>query len=156
MIEQVFSKNRHDKLGLTWKAWAAIAVVAALAAGGMLLLGEAPDDTPVSTTPTRELTPQEQAVLVKALSPGLNQPATIQWRWLPLSTKTFEKGQGRYCGYLNAKDAFGNDLGFQPFLSAVTTSRGHIDSGELALLATDDEALATVKRMCAQSGYAIP
>lgn len=156
MIEQVFSRSNRDKLGLSWKAWAIIALIAAVAAAAVMLLGNPVDDTPVSATPTRELTADEQAVLIKALSPGLNQPSTVQWRWLPLSTKTFEKGQGRYCGYLNAKDSFGKELGFQPFLSAVTTSHGHINSGELALLATDDEALQTVKRMCAQSGYEIP
>lgn len=114
------------------------------------------DNSLVSDTPTRDLHASEQAALAKSLSPGLNDPESVQWRWLPLNTQTFEKGQGRYCAYLNAKDGSGNYLGFQPFLAAVRTARKEIRSGELALVATDAEALQVVKRMCAQSGYNLP
>jgi hypothetical protein len=152
----VFSRNTRDKLGVTWTGWGVLAVAALIGAAVVTLLAPKVDDVPVSSTPTRDLTSGEQTALVKALSPGLNQPATVQWRWLPLSTQTFENGQGRYCGFLNAKDASGKELGFQPFLAAVTTARGRINGGELALVATDDQALQTVRRMCAQSGYEIP
>ncbi|MGV2980006.1 hypothetical protein ACERNI_07345 [Camelimonas sp. ID_303_24] len=114
------------------------------------------DNSLVSDTPTRDLHASEQAALAKSLSPGLNDPESVQWRWLPLNMQTFEKGQGRYCGYLNAKDGAGNYLGFQPFLAAVRTARKEIRSGELALVATDAEAMQVVKRMCAQSGYNLP
>lgn len=114
------------------------------------------DESVVSETPTRALLASEQAALAKALSPGLNDPSSVQWRWLPLNMQTFTKGQGRYCGYLNAKDGNGNYLGYQAFLSAVRTGRKEIRSGELALVATDDEALQAVRRMCAESGYQIP
>lgn len=114
------------------------------------------DDTTVSETPTRDLYASEQAALASSLSPGLNAPKSVQWRWLPLDMRTFTKGQGRYCGYLNAKDGDGNYLGFQPFLSAVRTARKEIRSGELALVATDAEAGQTVRRMCAEAGYVIP
>lgn len=114
------------------------------------------DDSVVSPTPTRELLPAEKAALAKTLSPGLNDPESVQWRWLPLNMQTFTKGQGRYCGYLNAKDGAGQYLGFQAFLSAVRTGRNQIRSGELALVATDDEALQAVRRMCAEAGYQIP
>lgn len=114
------------------------------------------DDTVVSETPTRELLASEKAALAAALSPGLNDPPTVQWRWLPLNMQTFGKGRGQYCGYLNAKNADGQYLGFQPFLAAVRTARKEIRSGELALVATDDEALQVVKRMCAEAGYPLP
>ncbi|MFC0283902.1 hypothetical protein ACFFJB_09845 [Camelimonas abortus] len=114
------------------------------------------DDSVVSETPTRPLLPAEQAALAKTLSPGLNDPSSVQWRWPPLDTRTFGKGRGQYCGYLNARNGEGVYLGFQPFLAAVRTARGQIRSGELALVATDDEALAVVRRMCAEAGYVIP
>lgn len=114
------------------------------------------DNSPISETPTRDLLPSEQTALATSLSPGLNDPQSVQWRWLPLNMQTFEKGQGRYCGYLNAKDGAGVYLGFQPFLAAVRTGRKEIRSGELALVATDSDALQVVKRMCAQSGYQLP
>jgi hypothetical protein len=115
----------------------------------------APAAPAVQPVQTRELTPEEKAVLAEAFSAGLNEPDSVKFKWTKIPVLS---GVGRrtfdYCAQINVKDESGRYRGMQPFLATIVVENGAITGGTIASLNTDNrpENRDVVPSLCRQKG----
>jgi hypothetical protein len=67
----------------------------------------------------RRLTATEKAIIINNMN--LRDADSARFRWLP-----FDPSKSHYCGWVNAKNAYGGYTGFQPFEASIQTDdKGH-------------------------------
>src|SRR6202453_3649365 len=102
-------------------AWAALAAglsLAACASGGghatsqdLLGLGHLQDASGIKT---RELLPEEKAVISQAVGLSVQNPNSAQFRWPQIADT--EDGPTNYCGMVNAKSSYAAYSGWQAYI----------------------------------------
>jgi outer membrane murein-binding lipoprotein Lpp len=85
------------------------------------------DDTPQSTSPSRELTAQEKAVLGPMIAAKMKDPAAAQIKWMPVIQQERD-GVTHYCGLVNGKNSYGGYIGFLRFYAQLRlNAKGQYD-----------------------------
>ncbi len=88
----------------------------------------------------RQLTATEKAIIIQNMN--LRDADSARFRWLP-----FDPSKSHYCGWVNAKNAFGGYTGFQPFEASIQTDdKGHITNSYPAWITTPE--VAAIRTMC--------
>ena len=155
-------RRRMDGAQLQVSHWGAIAACAALAAGLSLAAcagggGHATSQEllglshlqDASGIRTRELLPEEKAVISRAVGLSVLNPNTAQFRWPQIADT--EDGPTNYCGMVNAKSAHEAYSGWQAYIVEGTISGGKITSAVVALIAGGKD-VAIVRKMCKKYG----
>jgi hypothetical protein len=137
-------------------AWAALAAGLSLAActggGGhstsqdLLGLTHMQDASGIRT---RELLPEEKAVISRAVGLSISNPNTAKFRW-PQIPDT-EDGPTNYCGMVNAKSPHAAYDGWQAFIVEGTISGGKMTSAVVGLIAGGKD-VGIVRKMCQKYG----
>ena len=138
------------------EAWAILAAGLSLAActsgGGpataqdLLGLGHMQDASGIRT---RELLPEEKAVISHAVGLSVLNPNTAQFRW-PRIADT-EDGPTNYCGMVNAKSPYAAYSGWQAYIVEGRISGGKMTSAVVGLIAGGKD-VGIVRKMCQKYG----
>lgn len=86
-----------------------------------------------------------------ALRENLRDPASAQFRWLPRVD-----GEILYCGFVNAKNAFGGYTGFVPYLAILPgedAQSGHVTIFEIGSGDADGFSNRFILTQCAEVGF---
>ena len=92
----------------------------------------------------RNLTPAEKTALAKALSQGLKDPRSAQFKWMPVILIT-RNGIIDYCGLVNSRGYVG------PFYAQLVAGGSTLSSG--AIKAMDDGSPGLATSFCNTYGY---
>jgi hypothetical protein len=85
----------------------------------------------IATANKRELTPIERQTLARSLSTTLKDPASAQFKWLPV-VLVERDGITDYCGLVNGKNSYGGYTGFVRFYAQIKSDeRGQYITGVL-------------------------
>lgn len=105
----------------------------------------------------RSMPAADREVIMRAVGDHLRDSVSARYRWPQASTDPDEVG---YCGFVNAKNAFGAYVGFVPFFIIGGRSNGPRGDGRyfvtdvrLAVEDGADPASQLVRRMCMSIGY---
>lgn len=131
-------------------------VILALVLAGCSSVAQKPPAEPLAPAPTRELSKQEKDRLRVSLARALPDPASAQFKWVPVALRERE-GLTDYCGLVNAKKPGAGFVGFTPFFARLQKSAtGQFEQGEINLLANpeDPAAINATAAACRQNGYA--
>lgn len=106
-------------------------------------------------SPRRPMPPRDRAIISAAIGARLRDGESARYRW----PDEYPDG-AIYCGFYNAKNAFGAYVGFLPFMILGVHANGPRGDGRYIVsemrLATedpDDAASGIVRRMCAENGF---
>lgn len=109
--------------------------------------------------PRRPMPPPDRAVIQSAVGERLRDAESARYRWPLASPDPDEVG---YCGFVNAKNAFGAYVGFRPFFVLGYRRNGPrgdgryvVDQVHIAAEDAEASAAAVVERMCREIGYDI-
>ncbi len=137
-------------------AWATLAAglsLAACASGGghsasqnLLGLSHMQDASGIRT---RELLPEEKAVISHAVGLSVLNPNTAQFRWPQIADT--EDGPTNYCGMVNAKSPYPAYSGWQAYIVEGTISGGKMTSAVVGLIAGGKD-VGIVRKMCQKYG----
>jgi hypothetical protein len=128
--------------------------LAACASGGgghatsqdLLGLGHLQDASGIRT---RELLPEEKAVISHAVGLSVQNPNSAQFRWPQIADT--EDGPTNYCGMVNAKSSYAAYSGWQAYIVEGEISGGKMTSAVVALIAGGKD-VAIVRKMCKKYG----
>ena len=98
---------------------------------------------------TRDLLPEEKAVISKAVGLSIVNPASAQFRWPQIADT--EDGSINYCGTVNAKSSFPSYSGWQAYIVEGTISGGKMTSAVVGLIAGGKD-VEIVRKMCKKYG----
>jgi hypothetical protein len=98
---------------------------------------------------TRELLPEEKAVISQAVGLSVLNPNKAQFRWPQIADT--EDGPTNYCGMVNAKSPHDAYSGWQAYIVEGTISGGKMTSAVVALIAGGKD-VAIVRKMCKKYG----
>jgi hypothetical protein len=135
-------------------AWATLAAGLSLAActsghsttQDLLGLGHLRDASGIRT---RELLPEEKAVISHAVGLSVLNPNTARFRWPQIADS--EDGPTNYCGMVNAKSPYPAYSGWQAYIVEGSISGGKITSAVVGLIAGGKD-VAIVRKMCQKYG----
>ncbi len=83
----------------------------------------------VATDPPSEM----RAAIEVAVRAGLKDPESARFKWIKVSDSRF------YCGFVNAKNALGGYVGFEPFyVDYYKTSNGKYEVGPVRIISSRD------------------
>ena len=101
----------------------------------------------------RELTVAEKSILADGFTAGLDDPASIKFRWTKVP-KHLSGSAIEYCGLINVKSDVGGYTGMKPFLATIRTANGSITGGAIAALngGNLDENRDVIPKLCQQKG----
>lgn len=98
-----------------------------------------------STSPPPIFTAEQQSAIKEAVGRKLNDPFSAQYEWQPV------QDDASYCGWVNAKNAFGAYVGYKPFF--VLYSIGAKTNKTTVYTVELDTSIVT--KMCGDSGYRV-
>ncbi|HXX05171.1 MAG TPA: hypothetical protein VEJ37_12665 [Xanthobacteraceae bacterium] len=98
---------------------------------------------------TRDLLPEEKAVISHAVGLSITNPNTAQFRW-PRIADT-EDGAINYCGMVNAKSPYPAYNGWQAYIVEGTIAGGKMTSAVVGLIAGGKD-VEIVRKMCQKYG----
>jgi hypothetical protein len=98
---------------------------------------------------TRELLPEEKAVISHAVGLSVLNPQTAQYQWPQIANT--EDGSINYCGMVNAKSPYPAYSGWQAYIVEGTISGGKMTSAVVGLIAGGKD-VAIVRKMCQKYG----
>ena len=98
---------------------------------------------------TRDLLPEEKAVISHAVGLSIVNPNTAQFRW-PRIADT-EDGAINYCGMVNAKSPYPAYNGWQAYIVEGTIAGGKMTSAVVGLIAGGKD-VEIVRKMCQKYG----
>jgi putative hemolysin len=98
---------------------------------------------------TRDLLPEEKAVISHAVGLSVVNPQTAQYRWPPVANT--EDGTINYCGMVNAKSPYAAYSGWQAYIVEGTVSGGKMTSAVVGLIAGGKD-VEIVRKMCRKYG----
>ena len=98
---------------------------------------------------TRELLPEEKAVISHAVGLSVLDPNTAQFRWPQIADT--EDGPINYCGMVNAKSSYPAYSGWQAYIVEGRISGGKMTSAVVGLIAGGKD-VGIVRKMCQKYG----
>jgi hypothetical protein len=98
---------------------------------------------------TRELQPEEKAVISHAVGLSILNPNSAQYRWPQIADT--EDGSINYCGMVNAKSPFPAYNGWQAYIVEGRISGGKMTSAVVGLIAGGKD-IGIVRNMCRKYG----
>jgi hypothetical protein len=98
---------------------------------------------------TRELLPEEKAVISHAVGLSVLNPNAAQYRWPQIANT--EDGPLNYCGMVNAKSPYPAYNGWQAYIVEGTISGGKMTSAVVGLIAGGKD-VDIVRKMCKKYG----
>jgi hypothetical protein len=98
---------------------------------------------------TRELAPEEKAVISHAVGLSITNPTSAQYRWPQIADT--EDGSINYCGMVNAKSPYPAYSGWQAYIVEGTISGGKMTSAVVGLIAGGKDT-DIVRKMCQKYG----
>jgi hypothetical protein len=98
---------------------------------------------------TRELLPEEKAVISHAVGLSVSNPSTAQFRWPQIANT--EDGAINYCGMVNAKSPYPSYSGWQAYIVEGTIAGGKMTSAVVGLIAGGKD-VDIVRKMCKKYG----
>ena len=98
---------------------------------------------------TRELSPEEKAVISHAVGLSIVNPNAAQYRWPQIADT--EDGSINYCGMVNAKSPYPAYSGWQAYIVEGTISGGKMTSAVVGLIAGGKD-VEIVRKMCKKYG----
>jgi len=98
---------------------------------------------------TRELSPEEKAVISHAVGLSIVNPNAAQYRWPQIADT--EDGSINYCGMVNAKSPYPAYSGWQAYIVEGTISGGKMTSAVVGLIAGGKD-VDIVRKMCKKYG----
>ncbi len=98
---------------------------------------------------TRELLPEEKAVISHAVGLSVLNPNTAQFRWPQIADT--EDGPINYCGMVNAKSSYPAYSGWQAYIVEGKISGGKMTSAVVGLIAGGKD-VGIVRKMCQKYG----
>lgn len=98
---------------------------------------------------TRELSPEEKAVISHAVGLSIVNPNAAQYRWPQIADT--EDGSINYCGMVNAKSPYPAYNGWQAYIVEGTISGGKMTSAVVGLIAGGKD-VEIVRKMCKKYG----
>ena len=98
---------------------------------------------------TRELLPEEKAVISHAVGLSVLNPNTAQFRWPQIADT--EDGPTNYCGMVNAKSPYPAYSGWQAYIVEGRISGGKMTSAVVGLIAGGKD-VGIVRKMCQKYG----
>ena len=143
---------RYDVIA-AWTTLAAGLSLAACTSGSghstsqdLLGLGHMQDASGIRT---RELLPEEKAVISHAVGLSVLNPNTAQFRWPQIADT--EDGPTNYCGMVNARSPYPAYGGWQAYIVEGTISGGKVTSAVVGLIAGGKD-VGIVRKMCQKYG----
>jgi len=98
---------------------------------------------------TRELLPEEKAVISHAVGLSVLSPNTAQFRWPQIADT--EDGPTNYCGMVNARSPYPAYGGWQAYIVEGKISGGKMTSAVVGLIAGGKD-VGIVRKMCQKYG----
>ena len=98
---------------------------------------------------TRELSPEEKAIISHAVGLSVLNPNAAQFRWPPIADT--EDGPINYCGMVNAKSPYPAYSGWQAYIVEGTIAGGKMTSAVVGLIAGGKD-VEIVRKMCQKYG----
>jgi len=126
------------KLALTVATLVALGGETAHAQQGMPSLGQ------------RDLTPEEQQVIMDAVAPSLRNPASAKYHWAKFPAVVTE-GSVNYCATVDAQSPYAAYNGRQAYIVETQMSGNRVSSAVIGLIAGGKD-FAIVTNMCAKYG----
>jgi len=98
---------------------------------------------------TRELTPEEKAVVSHAVGLSVSNPNSAQYKWPPIANT--EDGNINYCGMVKANSAYAAYSGWQAYIVEGTIAGGKLTTAVVGLIAGGKD-VEIVRKMCKKYG----
>lgn len=98
---------------------------------------------------TRELLPEEKAVISHAVGLSVLNPNAAQFRWPQIADT--EDGPTNYCGMVNAKSPYPAYSGWQAYIVEGSIVGGKVTSAVVGLIAGGKD-VGIVRKMCQKYG----
>jgi hypothetical protein len=118
----------------------------AATAQDLLGLGHMQDASGIKT---RELTPEEKAVVSHAVGLSVSNPNSAQFKWPQIADT--EDGAINYCGMVKANSPYGPYSGWQAYIVEGTISGGKLTAAVVGLIAGGKD-VEIVRKMCHKYG----
>jgi hypothetical protein len=99
----------------------------------------------------RDLTPDERTLLTTIFATAMKDAETVQLKWNRIGPPD-EKGVTEYCAMIDAKNDYGNYVGFQPFVAQVLYAGTKIISAKMILVGFDPTSAQEVDQDCKAHG----
>jgi hypothetical protein len=131
-------KGAFMKLALTVATLIAVGGGTAHAQQGQLSLGQ------------RDLTPEEQQVIMDAVAPTLRNPRSAKYHWAKFPAVVTE-GSVNYCAVVDAQSPYAAYNGRQAYIVETQMSGNRVSSAVIGLIAGGKD-FAIVTNMCAKYG----
>ena len=131
-------KGAFMKLALTVATLIALGGGTAHAQQGQLSLGQ------------RDLTPEEQQVIMDAVAPSLRNPGSAKYHWAKFPAVVTE-GSVNYCAIVDAQSPYAAYNGRQAYIVETQMSGNRVSSAVIGLIAGGKD-FAIVTNMCAKYG----
>lgn len=115
------------------------------ALGAAVFLLVAPNSATAQDQFPRELETDAKVIIRDGVARSLRDPASARFRWNPMSDATI------YCGFVNARNAYGGYGGFQLFMVMLEADGSFF---KVDISSPSDGLMAPViERMCQDRGY---
>jgi hypothetical protein len=98
---------------------------------------------------TRDLTPEEKAVVSHAVSLSVSNPGSAQFKWPQIANT--EDGNINYCGMVKANSPFAAYSGWQAYIVEGAISGGKLSTAVVGLIAGGKD-IEIVRKMCKKYG----
>jgi hypothetical protein len=98
---------------------------------------------------TRDLTPDEKAVVSHAVGLSVSNPNSAQFKWPPIANT--EDGNINYCGMVKANSPYGPYSGWQAYIVEGKIAGGKLSTAVVGLIAGGKD-VDIVRKMCKKYG----
>jgi len=98
----------------------------------------------------RDLTPEEQQVIMDAVAPSLRNPGSAKYHWAKFPAVVTE-GSVNYCAIVDAQSPYAAYNGRQAYIVETQMSGNRVSSAVIGLIAGGKD-FAIVTNMCAKYG----
>jgi hypothetical protein len=115
-----------------------------------LASSEAPPSSAGVSIGQRDLTPEEEKVIMDAVGPSLRNPGSANYRWAKFPAVVTE-GSVNYCATVDAQSPYAAYNGRQAYIVVAQMSGNRVSSAVIGLVAGGKD-FAIVTKMCAKYG----